>query len=93
LEVQKKKVLVMYFLLVAFYLFGIGTYSCFRRTFNGSLTGQACNLVLIENEGNAINNEIFTVTLNRDEAEVFIIPGDSNFINKEINIFKKGDIL
>jgi len=86
--VQKKKLLVMSTLLVAIVLLGIGTIAYFRRTVNGDITGQTGNLVLIVNEANAVENESFSVSLNRSEEEPFVLPDDKGTF--DINIDSTG---
>jgi len=86
--VQKKKLLVMSSLLVAIVLLGIGTIAYFRRTVNGDITGQTGNLVLIVNEANAVENESFSVSLNRSEEEPFVLPDDKGTF--DINIDSTG---
>jgi len=86
--VQKKKVLVMSSLLVAIVLLGIGTIAYFRRTVNGNITGNTGNLVLIVNEANAVENESFSVSLNRSEEEPYILPDDKGTF--DINIDSTG---
>jgi len=86
--VHKKKVLVMSTLLVAIVLLGIGTIAYFRRTVNGNLAGQTGNLVLIVNEANAVQNQSFSVSLNRSEEEPFVLPDDKGSFN--INIDSTG---
>jgi len=85
---KNKKVLVMSTLLVAIVLLGIGTIAYFRRTVNGDITGQTGNLVLIVNEANAVNNESFSVSLNRSEEEPFVLPDDKGTF--DINIDSTG---
>jgi len=86
--VQKKKILVMSTLLVAIVLLGIGTIAYFRRTVNGDITGQTGNLVLIVNEANAVENESFSVSLNRSEEEPYVMPDDKGTF--DINIDSTG---
>jgi len=86
--VQKKKLLVMSSLLIAIVLFGIGTIAYFRRTVNGDITGQTGNLVLIVNEANAVENESFSVSLNRSEEEPYVMPDDKGTF--DINIDSTG---
>jgi len=88
MNVQKKRILVMSTLLVAIVLLGIGTIAYFRRTVNGDITGQTGNLVLIVNEANAVNNESFSVSLNRSEEEPFVLPDDKGTF--DINIDSTG---
>jgi len=85
---KNKKVLVMSSLLVAIVLLGIGTIAYFRRTVNGDITGQTGNLVLIVNEANAVNNESFSVSLNRSEEEPYVMPDDKGTF--DINIDSTG---
>jgi len=85
---NKKKVLVMGTLLIAIVLLGIGTIAYFRRTVNGDITGQTGNLVLIVNEANAVNNESFSVSLNRSEEEPYVMPDDKGTF--DINIDSTG---
>jgi len=86
--VQKKKLLVMSTLLVAIVLLSIGTIAYFRRTVNGDITGQTGNLVLIVNEANAVENESFSVSLNRSEEEPYVMPDDKGTF--DINIDSTG---
>jgi len=86
--VQKKKLLVMSSLLLAIVLLGIGTIAYFRRTVNGDITGQTGNLVLVVNEANAVNNESFSVSLNRSEEEPYVMPDDKGTF--DINIDSTG---
>jgi len=83
--VQKKKLLVMSTLLVAIVLLSIGTIAYFRRTVNGDITGQTGNLVLIVNEANAVENESFSVSLNRSEEEPYVMPDDKGTFDININ--------
>jgi len=85
---KKKKTLVMSTLLVAIVLLSIGTIAYFRRTVNGDITGQTGNLVLIVNEANAVENESFSVSLNRSEEEPYIMPDDKGTF--DINIDSTG---
>jgi len=82
---KNKKTIVMSTLLLVIVLLGIGTIAYFRRTVNGDITGQAGNLVLIVNEANAVDNETFTITLQRSEEEQFIMPDDSGVFNLNID--------
>jgi len=75
-------------LLVAIVLLGIGTIAYFRRTVNGDITGQTGNLVLIVNEANAVENESFSVSLNRSEEEPYVMPDDKGTF--DINIDSTG---
>jgi len=88
MNVQKKRILVMSTLLVAIVLLGIGTIAYFRRTVNGDITGQTGNLVLVVNEANAVNNESFSVSLNRSEEEPYVLPDDKGTF--DINIDSTG---
>jgi len=85
---KKKKLLVIGTLLVAIILLSIGTIAYFRRTVNGDITGQTGNLVLIVNEANAVNNESFSVSLNRSEEEPYVMPDDKGTF--DINIDSTG---
>mgnify|MGYP003414265476 FL=1 len=85
---QKKKLLVTSSLLVAIILLSIGTIAYFRRTVNGDITGQTGNLVLIVNEANAVQNESFSVSLNRSEEEPYVMPDDKGTF--DINIDSTG---
>jgi len=75
-------------LLVAIVLLSIGTIAYFRRTVNGDITGQTGNLVLIVNEANAVENESFSVSLNRSEEEPYVMPDDKGTF--DINIDSTG---
>jgi len=82
---KNKKTIIMTTVLLAIVLLGIGTYSYFRRTVNGDITGQAGNLVLIVNEADAVLNETFSVALERSETENFIMPDDKGVFNLNID--------
>lgn len=73
-------------LLVAIILLGIGTIAYFRRMVNGNITGQAGNLVLVVNEANAVDNETFTITLQRSEEENFVMPDDKGTFDLNIDV-------
>jgi len=85
---DNRKTIIMITMLLAIVLLGIGTIAYFRRTVNGDITGQTGNLVLIVNEANAVNNESFSVSLNRSEEEPYIMPDDKGTF--DINIDSTG---
>jgi len=81
---NKKNLLLSVTALLTIIVLGIGTYSYFRRTVNGNVTGQTGNLTLVVNDKNSELDESFNITLSSDDGE-YIHPGDKGVFNISVN--------
>jgi len=84
-EVQKKNMIVMSTLLMTIVLLGVGTIAYFRRTVNGTLTAQTGKLMLVVNSIDSVQNQSFTISLNRGGLEPYVMPGDKGTFNVNVD--------
>ena len=85
---KKNEKIIVCTIIFSIIMLVMGTVAYFIRSVSVDIAGVTGNLVLIVNEKNAVENETFSVSLNRSVEEPYVMPDDKGVFN--INIDSTG---